>query len=402
MHNDADLMPFSYEAAMPSPSKIPAPPDELLSHLRAHHVGLSRITIKICHGRKSYAQLNAISVGAAHGQTPAVTVDQLGRAIMAVCQDHYEEVDRHCKFMVQCYIHQKPTGDPTRRSVHFDLGQTEDGYDYTEMNSRSPEQLDEVLLRQINLSFDRIMEQSRIIESIGKASIENTGALFQARQEALDAQRAADLQILDYERGVTQERGKEARSNKIMGMLETAVSLGISQYVAAQGGVMPGVAAQAPVVVQQQPLPVSGTPAWAQGAIGAAGTPAAPAAVTTPSPTPSTTTTVAPHNPYTMVPPADTSPLAKGRNLWTSLTNEQWPKLNEILTKKQIRNLSALRTSQSDDDVLDAVALFRAALRDEQFFALQSAFTQAQLQLIIELALAASGRTPSEPSEPSE
>jgi hypothetical protein len=130
--------PLEFESGVPNPARFPPAPDELVAFVRQYLRGLSRISIKIWHGRKRYSQLNAVIVGAEHDQLPNASVDQIVRAIMAVAQDYYEGIDQPCKFMAQALVYVKATGDPVKKASHFELGSGGDELTYAE-NVAAPE-----------------------------------------------------------------------------------------------------------------------------------------------------------------------------------------------------------------------------------------------------------------------
>jgi hypothetical protein len=369
--------PLEFESGIPNPARFPPAPDELISFIRQFHRGLSRVTIKLWQGRKRYAQLNAIVVGAKHDELPAASVDQIVRAIMAVAQDYYEGIDQPCKFMAQAQVFTKLTGDPTRKAAHFELGAGGDELTYAEQ-IQAPEAMDDMLFGHIRQCHSEILDQAKIISEIGREAIKNAGQVFAVKQEALDAQAAANAVILDSRRAEAQETARDKKWERGFKMLEKAINTGIAQAVVQKhtglvlpmpaGAVAAGGASPAAITA-----PTTPTPAWAAAAIGAG--------VTKPIPT----ATEALEDEDDL----DETYQTKGRKLYESITAEQWPELFDSLTKSQVKLLRSLKDAPDDAAVLAASAELRAGLKDTAMAKLAHVLTIAQIASVIELASAA-------------
>jgi hypothetical protein len=389
-HEDVHLsgpFPLEFSAGIPNPGRFPPAPDELVNLVAQYHRGLNRVAVKIHHGRKRYSQINSIIIGARHDELPAATVDQIVRAVLAIAQDHYETTDQAASYMAQLFVHLKPTGDPVRKACHFQLGSEYGGSQdpYTEY-TQAPEHLDEVLLTHIRECHVKIMDQANVIAEIGKTAIQNAGQVFQYKQEALDAQAAAQSVILDARRDEARERASQAKWDRGFKMLEKAVNSGIAQAlvsagtggaVSLPGGAAPAALAGAPGVPGAAPAqPETPMPAWASGG----GPGKVPATVTT--------TTVASSSDDSFD-DLELSLVDKGRRLYASVSADQWPELFEELTKAQVKHLRVLKAPESEAAMLDAVKKFRGSMKDGQLARLGAILNVQQLALIIELASAA-------------
>jgi hypothetical protein len=376
--------PLEFESGVPNPARFPPAPDELVAFVRQYLRGLSRISIKIWHGRKRYSQLNAVIVGAEHDQLPNASVDQIVRAIMAVAQDYYEGIDQPCKFMAQALVYVKATGDPVKKASHFELGSAE--------NVAAPEHQDDMLFGHIRECHREILDQAKIISEIGREAIKNAGQVFQAKQEALDAQAAANAVVLDSRRDEASERAREKKWERGFKMLEKAINTGIAQAVVekhtgvhlplppgathAAATPLPGNAANTPAIT----APVTPTPAWAAAAQGGTSV-----GVTKPPPPKSEPDTAGDNEDDDL----DESYADQGRKLYASITASQWPDLFEALTKAQVKLLRALEDPTDDATVLRTTAKFRGGLKDAVMARLAQVLTVEQIAAVIGLAGAA-------------
>jgi hypothetical protein len=374
----AGAYPISFEAGIPNPARIPPAPDEVLAHIRQFHRGLTRVTIKLWQGRKRYGQINAIIIGAKHDELPRASVDQIVRAVMSVAQDYHEGVDTLCKFMIQAHVYLKPTGDPVRKAIHFELGgNAGDSFAYAEEVS-APDHLDTVLLSHIRECHREIIDQAKVISEIGREAISNAGQVFAYKQDALDAQAAANSVILDARRDEREAAAGQQKWERGFKLLEKAVNTGIAQgIVSSATGIslpmpagttmaLPPTAAVAPSV-ESTP-----TPSWARAASG----------IDTVAPVTPTAPTAAP-------PPEDDSIVGKAKHLYASVTAEQWPELFEALTVKQVKQLKMLKDPPDDAAVLTAAGGFREGIKDNQMRLLGGILTVEQLAAVLELAGAA-------------
>jgi hypothetical protein len=369
--------PLEYQGGIPNPARFPPAPDELLAFVRQYHRGLSRVTVKLWQGRKRYGQLNAITVGARHDELPTASVDQIVRAIMAVAQDYYEGVDTPCKFMCQAHVYTKATGDPTRKALHFELGAgpgEEHGYSYAE-SIGAPEQVDDVLLSHIRECHREILDQAKIISEIGREAITNAGQVFQAKQEALDAQAQAQMVVMDARREERSQAAQEKKWERGFKMLEKAINTGIAQAVVsnATGVSLPMPGATPGAEPQQIAAPTTPPPSWAAAATGAKVLPAAAPELDTDEDEDDEDMTYA----------------SKGAKLYASITADQWPDLFEALTKTQMKLLRVLQNATDDAAVLEAAGKFRKGLKEASMKRLAQILTIQQVAAVIELASAA-------------
>lgn len=376
--------PLSFDSAIPNPSVIPPAPDELVAHIRKYHRGLSRCVVKVWHGRKRYSNINSVVVGAERGETPSASVDQIVRAVMSIGQDHYEGIDQACKFMVQSYVWPKETGDPIRKAVHFEIGDAGYGGDPYSEQINAPEALDDILLSHIRDCHKEVLDQSRIIQEIGKEAIQNAGAVFRARQEALDAQAEANSVVLSTRADENIERSRQKKWDRMFGMMEKMMNTGVAQAIASGAGagiqqaLMPG---QQPVAgsVVQQAVPETPRPAWASAAMGK------PAIAPPQNLEDETDHTKDDEDDV----PDDLDYKAQGKELYASITAEQWPDLFDLLTKAQTKALRSLKDPESNEAVLVDVAKFREGLKESSFKALARILTVPQIATVLQLAGAA-------------
>jgi len=375
--------PLEFESGIPNPARFPPAPDELIAFIRQFHRGLSRVTIKLWQGRKRYSQLNAINVGAKHDELPSASVDQIVRAIMAVAQDYYEGIDQPCKFMAQAQVFTKPTGDPTRKAAHFELGAGGEDLTYAEQ-IQAPEAMDDMLFGHIRQCHSEILDQAKIISEIGREAIQNAGQVFAVKQEALEAQAAANAVILDSRRAEAQESARDKKWERGFKMLEKAINTGIAQAVVQKhtGLVLPmptgAVAALPGAAPGAITAPTTPTPAWAA------------AATTTPAAArPAPVAVARPVELADTEDDLDDDYQTKGRKLFLSITAEQWPELFDSLTKGQVKLLRSLKDAPDDATVLTVAAEFRAGLKDTAMAKLAHVLTVEQIASVIELGSAA-------------
>lgn len=379
--------PLDYSSGIPNPVRIPATPDELISFLRQYHRGLSKVTVKLWQGRKRYSQLNSVQVNARHDELPEASIDSIARAILAVAQDYYESCDTPCKFMAQAHVYLKPTGEASRKAFHFELGHGPgDGYEGSSFSEHisAPEHVDDVFMGHIRECHREILDQARIISEIGREAIANAGQVFQAKQEALDAQAQAQMVVLDSRREEAKDRAQQQKWDKGFKMLEKAINTGIAQAVVSSATgrpvtAMPG-ATPTPAISAPQATP---TPSWAAAASGTVAQSPAPAVAAQQS---VSRLDVAEENDDDMT---NETYAAKGRKLYASITAEQWPELFEALTKAQVRQLKGLKDASDDADVLAAARKLRNGLKDTQLAKLGGVLAVEQLATVIELASAA-------------
>jgi len=390
----SNSFPIEFESGIPNPGRFPPAPDELIAHIRSYHRGLSRVTVKLQLGRKRYSQINSINVGARYDELPKASVDTIVRAILAVAQDYYEQVDQTCKFMAQVHVHLKGTGDPIRKAVHFELGSEfgQGGSDPYSEHLAPPDSIDDVLLTHIRECHVKIMDQANVIADIGKTAIANAGQVFQYKQEALDAQAAAQQVILDSRRDEARERAQAAKWERGFKMLEKAVNTGIAQALVQQatGAAIPLPAAAGAAPAAAAPA-VTPKPSWATAANkGTTGATVKPAPTTT-APETATPEAAAPEPAVTasLEEEFDDTPVGEGRKLYRSVTAEQWPQLFDALTKAQVKQLQTLKDPGSEREMLLAVKTFREGLKDTTMSKLGKILTVEQIAAIIGLAGAA-------------
>ena len=399
-----DRFPFTFEGPVPQPHRLPSPPDELVTHINQFAEGLDRVTVKVHTGRKRYAQINSIKIGALHGQRPKASVDQICKGVMAIAQDLVEERGQGQRFMIQAHVYLKPTGDAVRKSCHIELGE-QDGHSVSE-SVDAPDRVDEVLLGHIRELHKHVLEQSRVIQTIGQSAIENTAHVFQARNEALEMQAAAQQTVLQNQAAERADQAREARVDRVLQTFEalapvalkhalSGVSPGqLSQLVGATPAAAPGGAPQVPQAPAAAPSP-SPMPAWAA----AVQPPAAPPTPPTPPPSPSAPPVPAqtgaidnvapeglpPHAPEDG-PDANQHPVASlAHTLFHSIEPDQWGRLIDLLTKAQLQDLRQCGRVEEDEQACKVLVRFASKLKADQQVGLLGILSGPQMQWVMRL-----------------
>lgn len=380
----SDDHPIEFEAGLPNPTRIPGAPDELVSHIRQYHRGLERVTVKLYTGRKRTRQLNAIQVGAKQGELPRAGVEVICRAIMAICGDYYEETAQDARFQIQAHVWVTGGTEPSRKSCTVELG--EGGQ--IEGDYRDPDkQLDTVLISHLQVCQDKLIEMADKVADIGKAAIENASAVFKAREDAMEARAEAIALVAQANLERDQQQARNARMNKLVDMFGGALKTGTGQMaahlagkIAANPGLMQNLGmgggalvpapSPSPVAVPEGPPPPFSPPNWVAGAS------------PSPSPSPSDTT-----DDVTEIPDQAWAHVA--RTIGTTISNEQWFALVEILTKSQLKLLRTLAEAQTDEDAFKGVLEFQGKLKPDQHAKLLKAITPDQIGLLIDLHSAA-------------
>jgi len=375
----SDDHPIEFESGLPNPTRIPSAPDELLAHIRQYHRGLDRVTIKLYTGRKRMRQINAIHVGAKQGELPRAGIEVICRAIMAVCGDLHEETAQDARFQIQAHVWLGGT-EPQRKSCQVELG---DGGEVEGNYQDSDKQLDTVLISHLQVCQDKVIELAGTVAEIGKVAIENASSIFKAREDAMQARAEAESAIaaMNLERDANAARNQ--RMNKLLEMFGGALKSGTGQVaahiagkVAQSPGLMQAVGLSGPALAplpspapDSPPAPFS-APSWVTGA--------------SPSPSPSASDTT---DVVTEIPDQAWAEVA--RTIGTTISNEQWFALVEILSKTQIKILRKLAEAQTDDDAFVGVREFQAKLKPDQHMKLLKAISADQIGLLIDLQSAA-------------
>lgn len=396
---DDERFPVAFEGGIPHPARVPAPPDELRQLIQQYHRGLDRVTIKRGSGRKRFSQINSLRIGAAFEQQPAASVDEICRAVMAIAQDYYEEVDHGCQFQVQAHVYLKATGDPKRKSCHFWLGTDEDGRDAVE-SMGDPNSFDDVLLGHINQCHDRIMEQSKIICGLGETALANAGEVFKARESALEAQAASNAVIAEQRAEAEAERGKQTRLNRAVDIVEKlapvvgtmAMNNGkvpekmkseLMSSMGAIGGALKGEnskgeSSSSKTTVVKAPAPTK-PPSWASAAGVDTGT-------GQDAPTSMSSSEQPPAEPEDDGPNPLEHPIAAlAYDLFHSIQANQWPKLIGVLTKKQLDLLNSFGSVETDDDAIPAVRKMGSSIKQQQQIELLGVLLADQTSALLKL-----------------
>lgn len=391
-----ERFPIAFEGGIPHPIRVPAPPDELRQHIQQHIRGLDRVTVKRASGRKRYAQINSLRIGAKFEELPSASADDICRAIMAVAQDYYEENDHGCQFQVQAHVFLKATGDAKRKTCHFWLGSDEDGRDAVEAMG-DPSTFDDVLLNHITQCHDRIMEQSKIICGLGETALANAGEVFKARESALEAQAASNAVMAEQRAEAEAEKGRQRRMDRAVDIVEKLAP--VVGTMAINGGKVPdsmvkelkssmGSIAGAlkgkddkpedkPVVKAPPP---SKPPSWVSAAGVDTGTGQdAPESM-------SGEDGEAEGDGGDAGPDPTQEPIAAMTfDLYQSIQAAQWPKLIGALTKKQLELLARFEQVTTDDDATPMVRELGASIKPTQQGALLGILHADQTATLLQL-----------------
>jgi len=428
-----ERFPLVFEAGIPNPMRIPPAPDELVTHVRQNHRGLDRVTVKLHGGRKRYSQVNALRIGAKYDELPRASIDQICRAIMAICQDLYEERDQSMRFMIQSHVYVKATGEPKRISCHIELGESGMYGESSVEGISPPESTDDMMLMHIRECHVHILNQSRIIQEIGKEAIANAGAVFQARSEALEVQAEAQQTVLDSRAKERAEQAREARIDRVVQTVEKIAPLMLMQAMnggnlpqeavqqlvpdmakqlgaAAGGGVqnaMAAAGASASSSPPSTPAPTSAVPAWAR----QAAPQAAPQAASSPAPATAGEGMAPEGLPQTEAPhvhdgdgpdPTQEPHASLAYSLFQSIEADQWGKLIDTLTKAQLQDFRRCGSVETDEATMQVLVRFGSKLKAEQQAALLTILNPQQLQWVMRLrSVAEAWQAEQEGSEPS-
>lgn len=99
---------IGFESAAPKPELYPRPSDAMVEFIAQNMRGLSRVSVGVRHGRKSYSHVNAVLVGAECGELPAAQADDIAAAAMAIAQDHTEKHGAQFTFRMQLLARPSP------------------------------------------------------------------------------------------------------------------------------------------------------------------------------------------------------------------------------------------------------------------------------------------------------
>lgn len=340
----ADAHPhIEFDGTPPMPDRVLPAPDELHSHIQQHHKGLHRISVKIMHGRRRYSGVGAIKVGAGYDEVPEASPDDLVAAVMAIACDHVERLDKRCKFLVQSHTYKTPTGDPVRKGVHIELGDSRDMEGSYVEQIEDPEKLDSVLLSHIRQCHTEILNQAKVIGEIGKAAIKNAGEVFAAKEDAIQA-RAEVMQHLAETRIEGQiARNEDKRKGEMMEMLREAVGVAIKQMNdRKKSEKFAGFQSPATTSSQTQTPETQAAPSFLDP------TTIAATATETTKPTKNK---------------ADMPTIAKKlKTILSSLDDDQIAKLKKALTKTQWAMLESATATRSDKAAKPIIAKFAASV----------------------------------------
>jgi hypothetical protein len=378
-----------FEEGIPTPDHIPDADDELRAFLKTNHKGLSRIAVKLQIGRKRFVQLNSLSIGATYGETPQASVDQIARAIMSIGQDYFEQHDELAKFMVQASVYKKASGDPARRATHFEIGRADGfGGDSYAAPTHSNEAFDELLVRQQQVMFDRIMEQNKTIAAMGEKAIGMMSDVFVAKEEALQARAEANAVAYDAKREDAEAKRRDAKWERGFKMLEKGFNTGLGQLAvnAAQQKLGSSSPAGIPSTAQ---IPSTPKPAWARAAQGEKVEVPAVAAPAVEAPAPAALEAPSEEELPDELTQLKSGPAADAVALYRSITAEQWPVLATELTKKQFKLLRTFAEPESDETALAAVFEFKEGLKESAMSAIMGIMTAEQVGSLIGLVMAA-------------
>jgi hypothetical protein len=326
---------LEFDADEPMPGRTPPIPDELVAFIRANHRGLSRITVKLYVSRRRYAQINGIRVGAAFDQTPEEEPETICRAIMAICAEYHETVDKQVKFLIQAHVYKKATGDAIRKGCHIELGREDDmGGDYSE-SIEDPERLDTVLLDHIRRCHGEILKQAEVISEVGKEAIKNAGEVFRAKEEAIQARAAVSQTLADDQLVRQATKARDKRMDDMVALLKDAVTMGVQQYASSKGQA----AAQA--------AQAKSTPSLLSAAKNEP-----LKAPTMPIPTPN----------LSAVPDLPQTIPARMEAIWSSLDDDRRQRIELLLTKPQLKHVQSVRTASSSEEARPYLDKFVTAL----------------------------------------
>jgi len=364
---DADLFPaLVFEAGVPQAQRIPMAPDALATFVRQYFRGCVRLVVKLQHGRKRFSQLNSIFCGGSFDRAPECQIDDLVRAIMAVAQDAHEERGESCNFMVQAYWQGRATGEPTRKSVFFALGDLDDWGSAPIEDLDDPSKVDEAIFSHLRHAHDHILKQSKIIQEIGQTAIASAGEVFRARSEALELQGKAQAELALSAADRELETLKEKRIDRLMATAEQVLPLVVGKMGGASDlGGLPTPQLEPPAAV---PQPLSAAPTWT--------TPKPQAIGPKTSPAPEGDSVAQMQNQPT---------LAKVRKLWDSLSSDQWGAIAAKLSKSAINHLRKAREAKNDLDALPHLQRFDQALKPDQALDLAGLFGPEQRSTMVYL-----------------
>lgn len=326
---------FEFDGDEPMPGRSVPIPDELVAFIRAHHKGLNRLTVKLYVSRRRYAQINGIRIGASFDESPEEEPEAICRAVMAICAEYHETVDKPVKFLIQAHVFKKATGDAVRKGCHIELGREDDvAGDYAE-SIEDPERLDTVLLDHIRRCHGEILKQAEVISEVGREAIKNAGEVFRAKEEAIQA-RAAVAQTLADDQAVRQAtKARDKRMDDMVALLKDAVTMGVQQYATAK-------AQAATQAAQTTPAPsllsaAKNEPTKA---------PEMPTPTPQPDPAPSTPPTIP----------------ARFEAIWSALEDDRRKRVEALLTRPQLKLVAAVRAASSSADARPHLDKFVSAL----------------------------------------
>lgn len=371
---DPELFPgVSFEAGVPFCSSIPMAPDQLMSHMRQYYRGCVRIVVKLQTGRKRYAQLNSITVGAAYEQVPACTLDDLTRAVMAVAQSTLEERGTAQTYLVQTHWQGRPTGDPVRKSVLFALGEQDEFGDSSVEDLGDPHQVDEALFSHLRHVHDHILKQSNIIQQIGQTAISSAGEVFRARSEALELQGRAQAELAVHAADREVETLKEKRIDRLMNTAEQALPLVLAKLGGAPTGAL-SVASQQPAALPpsaSNPVAPSELPSW----LGSKPKTEPQSQQSKPA----AESTANPHD-------EEDSPLrCLIWELWDSFTPTQFDAVIGALPHATLTRFRRARASKTESEAAEHLRCFVEKLGEKHQTELQKILHPAQLALLIRI-----------------
>lgn len=353
MFDSSHATDFIFDGDAPIPSRTQPIPDELVTFIKTHHRGLSRIVVKLHMARRRYAQLNGVRIGAAFDQSPEAEPETIARAIMAICADHHETTDRPCKFLIQAFVFKKATGDAVRKGIHIELGRDLDdgfGADYTE-GIDDPDKLDSVLLDHIRRCHKEILAQAEVISEVGKEAIKNAGEVFKAKEDALQSRVAVSQALTDDKAGREHLARKDKRMDDVVTLLKDAVQMGVAQYAAKQAAAPTAAAPVTPVAPMPSLL----------AAVGAAPTPPRP----------------------------ENMKHQKFKALWSQLRDEQRSTIEAKFTKTQNEQVRRILECAEEEDGSAAIAKLVASLKRKPALLLELSGVLTQSQTAALLAIAA-------------
>ncbi len=365
--------PLSFDGLVPDPSRPISAPDDLDAFIRTNIRGMSRISVRKHMGGRRYSHINAVITGAGYDELPRATAVQISRGVMAIAAEDYEITSESARYMCQALIYKKAQGDPKKLSVIIEVGSSGAWNQEYSTTVQAPDHADQMFISHIHLCHAEILNQAKVISSLGSAALANVSEVFVAKENALQARADADRLALDADRETKAEENKNKRWQQMFGLAQKAVTTGVAQYMAGQNQQMMSSAPQ-----PAAPPEPTETPDWARAAAGEA-------VELTPEPVSLEADPDDPPMEHGILDPFDHGLAECARSLYGSITVAQWPKLMGALSSAQLKLLLKLEEPESDNSVRKAVAKFGETIRPAQQVALMSILDHHQVAALMQM-----------------